>query len=144
MTETAGTTTAEKPVVQWPDPPAREAYYGLVGLIVEAIAPHTESDPAALLTQLLVLFGNAIGRGPHFTVESDRHALNLYLVLVGGTSKGRKGTAVGHVKRLFERCDPQWADSCVTSGLSSGEGLIWAVRDGDPPTDGNAPVDGGA
>ncbi len=25
--------------------------------------------------------------------------------------------------------DPQWADQRVVSGLSSGEGLIWAVRD---------------
>ena len=129
-------TTQRKAVVQWPDPPAREAYHGLAGRIVDAIAPHTESDPVALLTQLLVFFGNAIGRGPHFMVEADRHALNLYLVLVGGTSKGRKGTSLGHVRRLFERCDPQWADGCVTSGLSSGDGLIWAVRDSEEQGDG--------
>jgi hypothetical protein len=77
-------------------------------------------------------------KGPHFTVEADRHGLNLFLVLVGATAKGRKGTALGHVKRLFERCDPEWTDRCVTSGLSSGEGLIWAVRDGDPQVDGGA------
>jgi hypothetical protein len=142
MTERDDTTTPKRPVVQWPDPAAVEAFYGVAGRIVQAIAPHTESDPVALLTQFLVFFGNAVGRGPHFMVEADRHALNLYLVLVGGTSKGRKGTALGHVKRLFERCDPRWVDGCLTSGLSSGEGLIWAVRDGDPQPDGTPPTGG--
>jgi len=83
----------------------------------------------ALLTQFLAFFGNAIGHEPHFMVEADRHGLNLFIVLVGATSKGRKGTSLGHVKRLFERCDPEWADRATTSGLSSGEGLIWEVRD---------------
>ena len=32
--------------------------------------------------------------------------------------------------------DPTWAGSCVVGGLSSGEGLIWAVRDPDPPDPG--------
>ena len=29
----------------------------------------------------------------------------------------------------FGRVDPVWADNHVVAGLSSGEGLIWAVRD---------------
>ena len=122
---------ATKRVIQWPDPPARDAYYGLARRIIDVLEPHTESDPVALLAQLLVFFGNAIGRRPHFTVEADRHGLNFYVVLVGATSKRCKGTALGHIGRLFERCDPGWVDRRVTSGLSSGEGLIWAVRDGD-------------
>jgi hypothetical protein len=125
---------AERPMdatVQWPDPPEREAYYGLAGKIIDEIAPQTESDPVALLVQLLVFFGNVIGPRPHFKVEASRHGLNLFMVLVGATSKGRKGTALAHIQRLFERCDPDWVSRCVVSGLSSGEGLIWAVRDGD-------------
>ena len=120
---------------QWPDPPHADAFHGLAGEIVNAIAPHTEADPVALLVQLLVFFGNAIGHGPHFTVEADRHGFNLFVVLVGATSKGRKGTALGHIRRLFEHCDPDWVGRCLVSGLSSGEGLIWAVRDGDEPHD---------
>ena len=116
---------------------------GLAGRIVDAIAPHTESDPVALLLQLIVLFGNAAGSRPHFMVEADRHGLNLYMVLVGASSKGTQSTALGHVKRLFARCDPDWADHCVTSGLSSGEGLIWAVRDADGPVDGPRVVPAG-
>ena len=44
----------------WPAPLAHEAYYGLAGELVKAIAPHTEADPAALLFTLFVLFGNVI------------------------------------------------------------------------------------
>ncbi|MGE5593429.1 MAG: hypothetical protein ACM3X3_07080 [Betaproteobacteria bacterium] len=115
--------------VPWPDPPAPEAFYGLAGDIVRAIEPHTEADPVALLVQFLIAFGNAAGRGPHFTAEADRHGLNLFACLVGATAKGRKGTSWGHTRRLFEAVDPAWAKDHVASGLSSGEGLIWAVRD---------------
>lgn len=113
---------------RWPDPLAKEAYHGLAGDIVKAIEPHTEADPVALIAQFLVAFGNVVGRGPHFAVEADRHGMNLFLVLVGTTSKGRKGTSWGHIRRLFEAVDPEWVHR-VLAGLSSGEGLIWAVRD---------------
>jgi hypothetical protein len=113
----------------WPSPPAVEAYHGLAGAIVRTIEPHTEADPVALLIQLLVAFGNVIGRAAHFIVEADVHALNLYAVLVGVSSKGRKGTSLGQVRRLFRVVDSEWDARCILSGLSSGEGLIWQVRD---------------
>lgn len=105
------------------------AFHGLAGEIVRAIEPHTEADPAGILVQLLVCFGSVLGRRPHFRVESDRHGLNLYCVLVGETSKARKGTSAGHVFKLFSEVDPGWRRSRVQTGMSSGEGLIWAVRD---------------
>ncbi|MGB8297961.1 MAG: hypothetical protein WCG85_21265, partial [Polyangia bacterium] len=60
-------------VDRWPTPIAREAFHGLVGGIVDAIEPHTESDPVAILVQLLAAIGNCIGRGPHFLVERTPH-----------------------------------------------------------------------
>src|SRR5262249_50687862 len=42
----------------WPEM-GSEAFHGLAGQIVDAIAPTTESDPAALLAHVLVEFGNA-------------------------------------------------------------------------------------
>jgi hypothetical protein len=113
----------------WPDPPAAEVFYGLPGKIVSTISPASEADPAALLVQALVAFGNAIGRSGYFTVESDRHYANEYAVLVGRTSKARKGTSWGRIIQLFREADEQWAAERVQSGASSGEGLIWAVRD---------------
>ena len=125
--ETATGHTSASP--SWPAAPDAACYYGLAGEIVRTIEPHTEADPLALLSQLLVFFGSCTGRAPHFTAEADRHGMNEFLLLIGETSKGRKGTSAGHVRRLFEAVDPTWARERIQSGLSSGEGLVWAVRD---------------
>ena len=105
------------------------ALHGLPGEFLEIVGPHTEADPAALLVQLLVAFGSCAGRNAWFSVEADKHHLNLFALLVGVTSKGRKGMSWGHVKSLFARTGDAWAAACLRSGLSSGEGLIWEVRD---------------
>ena len=73
----------------WPDPPAEEAFHGLAGRIVRTIEPASEADPAALLVQTLVAFGNVIGKAAWFTVEGDRHHGNEFVVLVGQTSKAQ-------------------------------------------------------
>jgi hypothetical protein len=65
--------------------------------------------------------------------EADRHGMNLFVVLVGQTAKARKGTSWGRVRGLLTAIDPDWSRQKTRSGLSSGEGLIWAVRD---PKDG--------
>jgi len=108
---------------------APEALQGLAGEIVRAIEPFTEADPVAILANLLATFGSLVGPGPHFRVEFTRHFLRLNIGLVGETSKGRKGQSWSALYHLSRRVDEAWAKDCVTSGLSSGEGLIYAVRD---------------
>jgi Protein of unknown function (DUF3987)/CHC2 zinc finger len=105
------------------------AFHGLAGEIVRRIEPHTEADPAALLFQFLAAFGNLIGHDHYIVADGARHYPNLYGVLVGQSSKGRKGTSWNHIANLMERVDPEWRQNCVSYGLSSGEGLIWEVRD---------------
>jgi len=123
----------------YPDPLAGEAFYGLVGEIVRAIEPHTESDPVALLLQLLVGIGNLIGRTPTLMMDGAAHHANLFAVLVGTTAKARKGTSWRQTRRVLAMTDPKWADKRITGGLSSGEGLIEAVADPDP--DGAPPAE---
>jgi hypothetical protein len=115
----------------FPMAPAQAVYHGLAGEIVQTIAPHTEADPVAILAQLLVAFGAAVGRGAHFQVEATHHHPNEFLVLVGDSAKARKGSSWDHVRRLLDTADPTLATRTLT-GLSSGEGLIWAVRDPTP------------
>ena len=105
------------------------ALYGPAGNIVRMIGPHSEADPAALLFQSLAAIGNLLGPGLHCRVESTRHPLLLYPLLIGDTSKARKGTSWGHQKRLLAEVDGTWAKERITSGLSSGEGLIAEVHD---------------
>jgi len=113
---------------QWPEPLKPEAFHGLAGEVVKGIEPHSEADPAAILAQLLVGFGNVIGRRPFYPVEEDVHFSTENLVLVGQTSKARKGVSWTQVRRPLEQADPTWEKRLMT-GLSSGEGVVHSIRD---------------
>src|SRR5262249_13460512 len=108
---------------------ANAAYHGIAGDVVGTISPHSEADEVALLLQFLTMAGNAIGRQAYYQVESDRHHSNLNCVLVGASSKARKGTSMGRSRAVLRVADEPWADNRIKGGLSSGEGLINEVRD---------------
>jgi hypothetical protein len=118
--------TASKP--SWPELDDK-ALHGLTGEVVLMMLPHTEADKVALVASLLAACGNAMGRGAHKRIGADRHYLNLNVGLVGETSKGRKGMSWNLVSDLVRAADPIWAEDRIMGGLSSGEGLIYAVRD---------------
>lgn len=124
----SGLFTPRKIEISFPNALAEAAYHGVAGEIVRTIEPHSEADPVALLLNFLTAFGSIIGDKAHFRVEADKHPMRLFCALVGDTSKRRKGTSWGYTKRLFESLDPEWAGN-IQTGLSSGEGVIWAVRD---------------
>src|SRR5450631_779360 len=100
------------------------ALYGLAGEAVRTLAPHTEAQPEALLLQLLAAFSNVIGPSPHCLVGPTRHALNLFVVLVGESSKARKGTSWNQIARLFAEVDPAWTENRVISARLTARGLI--------------------
>ena len=113
---------------QWPKLD-EAAYHGLPGEMVEVMKPHTEADPVALFGNILTVFGNVIGRGPCFRVGAGLHHLKLNVALVGETSKSRKGTSWEPPSDLMRDVDSYWKEERVMGGLSSGEGLIYHVRD---------------
>jgi hypothetical protein len=112
----------------WPPAPGAAAYHGLLGEIVRVLEPETEADPVAILAQLLVALGTAVGRGAYFEIEATRHHPHEFLLLVGESARARKGTSWDHARRLICEADPTLSARILT-GLSSGEGLVWAVRD---------------
>jgi hypothetical protein len=120
--------TGQQPLA-WPKPMADEAFHGVAGEIVHLLEPHSEADPAALQSQLLVACGNAVGRTAHFYADGRQHFCNEFLLLVGRTASSRKGGSWGRVNNLMAFVDPTWAAERVQSGLASGEGLIWHIRD---------------
>jgi len=112
----------------WPALDAK-AYHGIVGELVRQIEPHTESDPAAVLLSLLAVAGAVAGRRRWYRIEATRHHPALFVVLVGDTSKSRKGTSWGWARHVARGLDPDFGDTRIVSGLSSGEGLIYNLRD---------------
>ena len=113
----------------WPQPLAEEAYYGLVGDLVRAIEPHSEADPAAILAHVVTGLGALLGPHVHAMAGDAPHPPRLNAVVVGTTSLGRKGSAHRAVERALQLADPTFVSDRMTEGLSSGEGLIWEVRD---------------
>jgi hypothetical protein len=120
----------EPSVPDWPVM-TDEAYHGLAGDTVRLMEPNTEADPAGLLIELISAVGNVIGRGAYFKVEQDKHYCKINPVLVGETSKARKGTGLNRIRQFVKPVDEDWFEACIASGLSSGEGLIHRLRDPD-------------
>jgi hypothetical protein len=112
----------------YPRPLGSAAYYGIAGQFVHLVEPHTEADPNFLLTSFLIHAGNMLGRDAWVWAGGDKHYTNLFGCAVGPTSTGRKGSAASPIRMFFEAIDEKWV-STITSGLSTGEGLITAVRD---------------
>jgi hypothetical protein len=126
-THSASTNSQQEP---WPAL-APEAYATIVGECVQSIEPYSEADPVALLINVLVAFGCLIGSGPHFLIEHQAHPARLNALLVGRSSNARKGTSWSTPRFLLSQVDQGWVEGRVKSGLSSGEGLIYPVRDAE-------------
>lgn len=115
--------------IPWPEQPHIAAFHGLAGEVANGFDPFTEADKAATLISFLVAFGNIIDRSAYFVVSGTHHYTNLFVGLVGRTAGGRKGTSWGLIRALFEAVDQTWAVNRTANGLSSGEGLVFQVRD---------------
>jgi hypothetical protein len=122
---------------KWPIPLSSDAYIGIAGDFIRLVAPQTEGDPCALLIAFLTVVGSLMGRNAFLAIGPTRHYANLFSVIIAETSKGRKGTVMAEAKRFAKMIDPTIATRML-GGLSSGEGLIEAVRDArqeDAPTE---------
>jgi len=113
----------------WPAPMKSDALHGITGGIVETIAPQSEGDPAGLVLNHLVAFGNIVDARPHIRAESDRHFFNLFVAEVGASAKSRKGTSWGRIREVYRRVDPGWEEGHIQPGARTGEGLIRCVAD---------------
>lgn len=120
-----------EPESTFPAPMAPEAYHGPLGSLVRELDPHTEASREAVLGQLLVAYGNMIGRpGPYVQVGGDEHTTGLYLVAVGETGQGRKGSSWSAVRAPISAATKLLGiEPLSTINPASGEALITRVRD---------------
>ena len=70
-----------------------------------------------------------LNRGPHLILDGSYHPLLFWAVLVGQSSKSRKGTAGKRIETVLSLADTGWTRGECKGTLSSGEGLAFAVRD---------------
>ena len=120
------------------------ALLGIIGEFVNKAIENSEADPAAVLLTLLPALGIVIGSDTYFEVGDTKHPARLNTLLVGATSRARKGTSAGPVERALEML-PLGLSIRVTPGpVASGEGLIYHVRDaGEQKGEDGQPIDPG-
>lgn len=120
-------------VREWPTL-SDDALHGLTGDIVRASVESSEADPAAVLATFLVRAGTTFGRNSWTKIGDDRHYPLIFGMVVGASAFARKGTSLGPVERIFDDAEEKIGalDLRITNGLSSGEGLIAAIRDKAP------------
>jgi hypothetical protein len=117
---------AEQVAEPWPEPLAAAAYHGVLGQLVRAVQDQTEADPVALLGSLLAYIG-ALAGGEATMHQGSWQAARLFVVLVGDTGTGRKGTAGDAVREIIRLVDPDYY-KIVVPGLGSGEGLVGHMK----------------
>lgn len=120
---------------------SNEALFGICGRIVKKIAPHTEAHPAALLLQLLAGLGVLLGRNSFFKAGADHHYPNLFVAVVGESSRGRKGTSLSYIRQLLRSVSLDWfQNQVINGGLASGEGIVERLKDEDEEVDEASPI----
>ena len=113
-----------------PDP---ACLYGLVGDVARAGSSNTEANPFAIAAAMLAYLGAAVGRGPYMPIGDDWNHARLFMVHVGRSSRGRKGTAKKLIYRIniaLKALDEYLVPQVHRGGLSTREGLALMIHDG--------------
>ena len=113
-----------------PDP---ACLYGLVGDVARAGSNNTEANPFAVAAAALTYLGTAVGRGPYMPIGDDCNHARLFMVHVGRSSRGRKGTAKKLIYRIHSAVrdlDESLVPQVHRGGLSTREGLALMIHDG--------------
>jgi phage/plasmid primase-like uncharacterized protein len=113
-----------------PDP---ACLYGLVGDIALAGSNNTEANPYAIAAGMLAYLCAALGRGPYLPIGDDYNHARVFLVHVGRSSRGRKGTSKKLLRRIhvaLKAIDELLVPQMHSGGLSTREGLALMIHDG--------------
>lgn len=118
---------------------APEGFPPLLRAIVETACATSEAHPVAVAASALVLFSCMVGRGPYQWIGDGVIHARPFLLVVGKSGKARKGTSMETPMRVARAADGLLRDRLKTAdrlrihagGLSTGEGLVYAIRDPD-------------
>lgn len=98
----------------------REAFQGVLGEAALRSWETSEAPPEAILLSLLTAAGSHLG-SCRAAFGDTRYGLNLYSLIVGPSSRGRKGASWGSAKRIIDLALP---DFPIAGGFGSGEALV--------------------
>jgi len=116
---------------------APEGFPPLLRELTAAACASSEAHPVAVAANAIAWFGAAVGRGAFQRVGDAIIHMRPYFLIVGKSGKARKGTAEVTVRKVFALQDTMTRERrgtkdtlrFHTGGLSTGEGLAYAIRD---------------
>lgn len=128
----------DDPIPLGPPTMAPEGFVPLVADVVAAACRSSEAHPVAVAANVIAWFACAIGRGPWQAIGDIKIHCRPNMLIVGKSSKARKGTSEITAREVFKRADSLLRERLKSKdvlrfhagGLSTGEGLAFAIRDG--------------
>lgn len=123
----------------------------LVREIVEAACASSEAHPVAVAANVLIFFCAMIGRAVFQRIGDASIHCRVFLIIVGKSGKARKGTAETTVREIFRRADEILRKLRESNdrlrvhggGLSTDEGVVYAIRDAREADDNGKGADAG-
>lgn len=117
---------------------APEGFPPLLRAIVTTATATSEAHPVAVAANVLVMFCALIGRVAYQWIGDALLHSRPYFLVVGKSGKSRKGTAEFTAMRIFRAADELLRQRfnigdrlrIHAGGLSTGEGIGYAIRDG--------------
>lgn len=124
-------------------PPAMDpaGFPPLVAEIVDVACANSEAHPVAVAANVIAWFSCLIGRGLFQRIGDAAIHCRPFMLIVGKSGKARKGTAEHTAREIFRRADELVREELGNDdrlrvhagGVSTGEGIAWAIRDPREP-----------
>jgi hypothetical protein len=116
-----------KKTTSTPAPIREEAFIGFAGRWVKIAAEQTECNRDCLLAHFLACVGVLFGRY-FYTFLGQNIFANEFLIVLGDSASGRKGTALFEVQRFMALVETFWHHK-VRKSIQSGEAVVHFTRD---------------
>jgi len=118
-----------------------EGFPELLRAIVTVACASSEAHPVAVAANVIMMFCAAIGRNSYQRIGDAVIHARPFAMIVGKSSKARKGTSEITVRKIFKIADAVLraqrgnADKqrVHEGGMSTGEGIAFAIRDAHEP-----------
>lgn len=121
----------EAPILSFPEM-SSHGFFGILKDITDIACKNSEASPISVAISFISHFCAYIGREIYFPIgDYDLHC-RPYTLIVGRSGKARKGTSEYFVSRIFKKINEinsSYQLNVHSGGLSSGEGIIHAIRD---------------
>lgn len=128
-----------------------EGFPPLLRAICDAACANSEAHPVAVAVNVLAFFCAMVGRTAFQRIGDGIIHCRVFAIIAGKSGKARKGTSETLVRELFRMVDTIVRKRLGTDarlrihagGLSTGEGIAYAIRDAREPDDGGKGGDAG-